>query len=62
MTIILFLILCSLCLALCALAGFIWGVRSGQFDDTCTPAMRLLAEEDNSEVSTKQSNTNTTLP
>jgi len=32
MSIILFLILSSLLLALCALSGFIWGVRSGQFD------------------------------
>jgi nitrogen fixation-related uncharacterized protein len=28
------------------LAGFIWAVRSGQFEDTCTPAMRILSEDD----------------
>ncbi len=27
------------------LAAFIWAVRSGQYEDTCTPAMRLLLEE-----------------
>lgn len=27
------------------LAGFIWAVRSGQFEDTCTPALRLLSDE-----------------
>ncbi len=29
------------------LAGFIWAVRSGQFEDTCTPSMRILTEDDN---------------
>lgn len=24
--------------------AFIWAVRSGQFDDTCTPAVRMLLE------------------
>jgi cbb3-type cytochrome oxidase maturation protein len=24
------------------LAAFVWAVRSGQFDDTCTPAVRVL--------------------
>jgi cbb3-type cytochrome oxidase maturation protein len=26
--------------------AFIWAVRSGQYEDTCTPSMRLLVEED----------------
>jgi cbb3-type cytochrome oxidase maturation protein len=26
------------------LLGFIWAVRSGQYEDTCTPSLRLLAE------------------
>ena len=45
MSIILFLILASLSLAIAALLGFVWAVRTGQFDDTCTPSMRLLADE-----------------
>jgi cbb3-type cytochrome oxidase maturation protein len=24
------------------LIAFVWAVRSGQFDDTCTPAVRVL--------------------
>jgi nitrogen fixation-related uncharacterized protein len=28
------------------LAAFIWAVKSGQFEDTCTPAMRILSEDD----------------
>jgi cbb3-type cytochrome oxidase maturation protein len=62
MTIIFLLILSSLGLALCALAGFIWGVRSGQFDDTCTPSMRILTEDTDSKLLIKPSKTNTTLP
>jgi cbb3-type cytochrome oxidase maturation protein len=26
------------------LAAFAWAVRSGQFDDTCTPAVRMLLD------------------
>ena len=25
-------------------AAFVWAVRTGQFDDTCTPAVRVLLE------------------
>ena len=45
MSILLFLILASLGLALSALLGFIWAVKTGQFEDTCTPSMRLLMDE-----------------
>ena len=27
------------------LAAFVWAVRSGQFDDTSTPAVRVLFDE-----------------
>lgn len=27
------------------LGAFLWAVRSGQFDDTCTPAVRVLFDE-----------------
>ena len=27
------------------LFAFLWAVRSGQFDDTCTPAIRLLLDD-----------------
>lgn len=29
-----------------AVTGFFWAVRDGQFDDTNTPALRILFEED----------------
>lgn len=46
MSVILILILASLAVALAFLGCFIWSVRSGQFEDTCTPAMRILSEDD----------------
>ena len=46
MSVILILILASLAVALAFLGGFIWAVRSGQFEDTCTPAMRILNEDE----------------
>ena len=46
MSVILILILASLLIALTFLLGFIWAVRSGQYEDTCTPGMRVLAEEE----------------
>lgn len=45
MTVILVLIPISLVLAIGFLLGFIWAVRAGQYDDTCTPSMRILSED-----------------
>ncbi len=44
MSVILILIIASLSLALFFLAGFIWAVKSGQFEDTYTPSMRILLD------------------
>lgn len=46
MSVILILILASLAVALAFLGAFIWAVKSGQFEDTCTPAMRILSEDE----------------
>ena len=45
MIVILLLIPLSIIIAAGFLAAFIWAVRSGQYEDTCTPSMRLLLEE-----------------
>jgi cbb3-type cytochrome oxidase maturation protein len=45
MSVILILIIASLAVALTFLVAFIWAVRGGQYEDTCTPAMRVLTEE-----------------
>ncbi|MHB8521473.1 MAG: cbb3-type cytochrome oxidase assembly protein CcoS [Limisphaerales bacterium] len=45
MIVIYLLILLSLVVATGFLAAFIWSVRSGQYEDTCTPPMRILLDE-----------------
>lgn len=42
MDIIIVLILVSLVVALAFLIFFVWAMKSGQFDDTETPSMRML--------------------
>ncbi len=45
MSIILILIPLSLAVAVIFLASFIWAVKTGQYEDTCTPSMRMLTED-----------------
>lgn len=45
MSVVVFLIAAGGTVAAGFLAAFAWAVRSGQFDDTCTPAVRVLLEE-----------------
>lgn len=45
MTILYILIPLSIVLAAGFLGAFFWAVRSGQFDDTCTPSMRVLLDD-----------------
>ncbi|MBN2732363.1 MAG: cbb3-type cytochrome oxidase assembly protein CcoS [Balneolaceae bacterium] len=58
MEIIFFLIGCSLLVALIFLGLFFWSVRSGQYDDAHTPAMRILF--DNTDSDSKDNTTNNT--
>jgi cbb3-type cytochrome oxidase maturation protein len=53
MTIIYLLIPLSLVLTAAAIAAFFWAVRSGQFDDLNTPALKILHEEPVSNVEGK---------
>jgi cbb3-type cytochrome oxidase maturation protein len=46
MLVVFLLIFISLFLALAFLSAFVWAVKSGQFEDTCTPSMRMLSDED----------------
>ena len=46
MNIIYFLIGCSIVLALVFLIAFFWASRTGQHDDTYTPSVRILFEDD----------------
>ena len=42
MSVIVLLIVAGGTVAAGFLGAFLWAVRSGQFDDTCTPAIRML--------------------
>jgi cbb3-type cytochrome oxidase maturation protein len=42
MDIIYFLIGCSIVMALLFFSSFIWSIRSGQYEDTYTPSVRML--------------------
>ncbi len=44
-----FLIIISLALGLAAWLGFLWSVRSGQYDDPEGPKYRMLEEDDEEE-------------
>ena len=46
MSVIHILIGLGLIVALGFLAAFLWAVRSGQYDDICTPSMRILHDEE----------------
>ncbi len=45
MGIIALLIIISLSIALMFLGIFLWSMRSGQYDDTYTPSVRMLFDE-----------------
>lgn len=45
----------SMLIAIFFLSGFLWSVKSGQFEDTQGPAVRMLFEDKNI---TKDSNSN----
>lgn len=47
MSVILVLIGASLIVAGGFLAAYLWAVRSGQYDDSFTPSVRILFDEDN---------------
>lgn len=45
MSIIVLLISISLTIAILFLGSFLWSMRSGQFDDTYGPSVRMLFED-----------------
>ena len=48
MSVIVWLIAAGATVAFGFLAAFIWAVRSGQFDDTSSPPVRILFDDDRS--------------
>ncbi len=45
MNIIILLICISLAIALLFLGGFIWSIKSGQYEDTYGPSVRILFDD-----------------
>ena len=45
MSVLPFLLIASLIFGLLFLCAFIWAVKTGQFDDTATPGMRIFFED-----------------
>jgi cbb3-type cytochrome oxidase maturation protein len=45
MLIIILLISISLTIAIIFLVAFVWGMKSGQFDDTYGPSVRMLFDD-----------------
>ncbi len=56
MSVIFPLVVVSLLIASGFLALFVWAVRTGQFDDTCTPSMRILIEDERATGKTNKVN------
>jgi cbb3-type cytochrome oxidase maturation protein len=46
MSVIYILLPAAALLAVAAVAGFIWAVRRGQFDDLDTPSVRILHDDE----------------
>jgi cbb3-type cytochrome oxidase maturation protein len=46
MSVLILLIIVGIVVASGFLAAFIWAVRNGQYDDTYTPSVRILFDED----------------
>lgn len=54
MSIIYFLIGCSVLLALVFLSAFFWAQRNGQHDDLYTPSVRILLDDEPEETKPKK--------
>jgi cbb3-type cytochrome oxidase maturation protein len=51
MNVLYFLVPLAILLASAGVAAFMWAVRNGQFDDVETPAIRMLLDEDEPDIS-----------
>ena len=56
MSALVLLIVISLAVAGSFLGAFLWAVRSGQFDDSVTPSMRMLTDDVEPTLSTNPTN------
>lgn len=58
MNIIVLLILISVTIAVVFLAIFYWSMKSGQYDDTYTPSVRMLFDESKQSAKNKSGSAN----
>ena len=56
MSVIILLIIFSVIVATAFLIAFIWAVRSGQFDDTKSPSVRILFDEETTDKDNNNQN------
>ncbi len=57
MQVLIVLVVCSLVVALGFLAAFFWSVNNNQYEDTYTPSMRILFDDNetaNQEIDSKE--------
>lgn len=54
MNVLMYLIPIALLLGLVGLAGFIWSIRSGQFEDLDGAALRILIDEEDNQQEEQQ--------
>ncbi|KAA3643757.1 MAG: cbb3-type cytochrome oxidase assembly protein CcoS [Bacteroidetes bacterium] len=59
MGVLIILIIASFVVALGFLVAFIWSVKSGQYDDSYTPSVRMLFDEKGNTTNTKNDKNNT---
>jgi len=57
MSVIILLIIFSVIVATAFLVAFIWAVKSGQFDDTKSPSVRILFDDEPNESINKSETT-----
>ncbi len=57
MAVIIVLIIVSVVVAAGFLAAFLWAVRSGQYDDTVSPSVRMLFDEKKPKKNEKKTQT-----
>jgi len=62
MSAIYFLIGCSVMIALIFLIAFFWANKNGQHDDTYTPAMRILFEDEVVDAADKKNDSQNPKP
>ncbi len=62
MSVIVLLIVFSLIVAIIFLAAFIWSVKSGQYDDTYSPSVRILFDEKKKKKANEEGSKEKKLP